>query len=69
MDRLQAYWTTRRYLSSRPSGGTVQDVCRREAARLIHDDPRITSYNVCYTKLLREGKIRYGTTKKMTATK
>ncbi len=43
VDRLQAYWTTRRYLSDRPvQGGAVQDVCRREAARLICDDPELS---------------------------
>lgn len=43
IDRLQTYWTTRRYLSTRPGdSGRVQDVCRREAARLIHDDPELS---------------------------
>lgn len=42
VDRLQTFWTTRRYRSSRPpQGGAVQDVCRREAARLICDDPEL----------------------------
>ncbi|EPR41948.1 glycosyl transferase group 1 [Desulfovibrio sp. X2] len=42
VERLQAFWTTRRYLSRRnQNSGTVQDICRREAARLICDDPEL----------------------------
>ena len=42
IDRLQAYWTTRKYMRSTRSGSSrVQDVIRREAARLICDDPEL----------------------------
>lgn len=42
IDRLQAYWTTRKYMrSGRSDSGRVQDIVRREAARLICDDPQL----------------------------
>lgn len=42
IDRLQAYWTTRKYMrSTRSASSRVQDVVRREAARLICDDPNL----------------------------
>lgn len=54
MDRLQAYFTTRRYLRGKSQTGPVQDVVRFEAARLVCDDPDLLA--VAKGKVLPEGE-------------
>ncbi|EGJ48985.1 glycosyltransferase [Desulfocurvibacter africanus] len=54
MDRLQAYFTTRKYLRGKSHTGPVQDVVRFEAARLVCDDPDLLA--VAKGQALPEGE-------------
>ncbi|WP_029896443.1 glycosyltransferase [Desulfohalovibrio reitneri] len=59
IDRFQAHWSTRRYLKGAGSSAKVQDICRREAARLIHDDDKLREISKGASLPRAKGKLWY----------